>query len=143
MALSSKVKTGTIEQTVLFSNATPYDVFEALMDEKKHAAFTGGEAMISRKVNGTFTSFDGWATGKNIELVKDKKIVQTWRPDDWSEGVWSTCTYVIKTVPTGTEMTFTQVNVPKPFVKTVALGWYKYYWKPMQKFFDSRVNKKK
>ena len=75
------MKTRTIRQTVAFK-ATPHEVFEALMDSKKHSEFTGGKAKISRNVSGKFTAYDGYAEGTNLELVKDKKIVQTWRASD-------------------------------------------------------------
>ncbi len=41
------VSTKTVEQTVTF-NASPHDVYEALMDSYKHSQFTGAEAVISR-----------------------------------------------------------------------------------------------
>jgi len=40
-----------INQTVVFKT-TPHEVYEALMDSKKHAAFSGGAAKISRAIGG-------------------------------------------------------------------------------------------
>lgn len=45
--------TRTIRQILSF-HARAHDVFEMLMDEKKHALFTGGSARIDRNVGGTF-----------------------------------------------------------------------------------------
>jgi len=73
--------TRTIKQSVTIK-ASPHVVYEALMDSKKHAAFTGGKATISRKVGGKFSVFDEYAEGENLELVPDKKIVQSWRASD-------------------------------------------------------------
>jgi uncharacterized protein YndB with AHSA1/START domain len=70
-----------IQQTVTFK-ASPHDVYEALMDSKKHAAFSGGKASISRKVGGRISAYDGYITGKNIELIPDQEIVQDWRAVD-------------------------------------------------------------
>jgi uncharacterized protein YndB with AHSA1/START domain len=67
-----------INQTVVFKT-TPHEVYEALMDSKKHAAFSGGAAKISRAVGGEMMAYDDYITGKNIELIPDKKIVQDWR----------------------------------------------------------------
>ena len=67
-----------IHQTVTFK-ASPHDVYEALMDSKKHAAFTGGKASISRLVGGAIMAYDDYIAGKNVELVPDRKIVQDWR----------------------------------------------------------------
>lgn len=116
---------------------TPHQVFELWMDSTKHAAMTGGEAQISRQVGGTFQTFDGWASGKNLELVKDKKIVQTWRGDDWPAGHFSTLTVQLIKAPTGTKLLFTQVDVPADKAKDVAKGWREYYWVPMKKILST------
>ncbi len=76
------MKTKTPHQTIAFK-ASPHEVYEALMDSKKHTDFTDSKAVMSRDIGGKFTVFDGWASGENVELVKDKKIVQTWRSADW------------------------------------------------------------
>ena len=75
------VSTKTVEQTVIV-NASPHDVYEALMDSEKHSQFTGAEAVISREVGGFFTAYDGALSGVMLELVPDSKIVQTWRGSD-------------------------------------------------------------
>ena len=82
------MKTKTIKQSVTF-RAKPHDVYEALMDSDKHSRFTGGKAHISRQIGGKFSTFDGYSEGVNIELVPDKKIVQSWRAGDWPEGHYS------------------------------------------------------
>lgn len=126
------IKTQTIKQGAMLPG-TPHDVFELLMDEKQHAEFTGGEAKVSRSVGGSFVTFDGWASGKNVELVKDKKIVQTWRADDWPDGHYSTITIQLIKAPKDTKLLFTQTDVPIMFGKDVAKGWKEYYWEPMKK----------
>lgn len=126
------MKTTTIKQGGMFPG-TPHQVYELWMDAKKHGSFTGGTAKIDRKVGGKFTTFDGWATGENIELVPDKKIVQAWRGEDWPAGYYSTIT--IKLLPTkkGTKLIFTQKDVPVSVAKDVADGWRQYYWEPMKR----------
>ena len=92
-----------IKQTVTFK-ASPHEVYEALMDSKKHAAFTGGKASISREVGGSIMAYDEYITGKNIELVPDQKIVQDWRAVDWPEGYYSRVTFVLTAVPDGARL---------------------------------------
>jgi activator of HSP90 ATPase len=126
------MRTVSIKQGGMFPG-TPHDLFELWMDEKKHAAFTGGEAKVSRAVGGSFVTFDGWATGKNIELVKDKKIVQTWRADDWPLGHFSTLTIHLIKASKGTKLLFSQTDVPANKAKDISQGWKDYYWGPMKK----------
>lgn len=130
------MKTTSLRQSASFP-ASPHEMFELLMDAKKHAAFTGGEAAISRKVGGKFTTFDGWAEGKNLELVLDKKIVQTWRNSDWPEGHYSTITFELRKTKDGTRLTFTQTDLPSQFAKAIAQGWKDYYWEPMREMLTS------
>lgn len=124
-----------IVQTVTF-RASPHDVYEALMDSKKHAAFTGGKASISRRVGGKIAAYDDYIAGKNLELVPDKKIVQSWRAVDWPDGVYSTITFLLTTVPEGTRLDFTHVDVPDGSEEEFTQGWIDNYWEPMKKFLE-------
>src|SRR3989338_6505060 len=101
------METRTIKQKIIFK-ATPHEVYEALMDSKRHEKFTGAKASISRKVGGKVSAYDGWIEAENVELIPDKKIVQKWRGDDWPEGHFSVATFELKKIPQGTELAFTQ-----------------------------------
>ena len=72
------MKTKIIKQNIFFK-AAPHEIYEAFMDSRKHSKFTEGKAKIIREVGGNFTIDDGYITGTNVELVLDKKIVQSWR----------------------------------------------------------------
>ena len=129
------MKTKTIRQTITFK-ASPHDVYEALMDSRKHSEFTGGKAVISRKIGGKFTAYDGYAEGANLELVKDKKIMQKWRADDWPEGHYSTVTFELKKVEVGTKLKFTQTGVPEDQYGQIGDGWVEFYWDDMKKMLE-------
>lgn len=134
--MNEKIKTKTIRQTASF-DATPHRIYEMLMDSKLHSAFTGDEAKISRKVGGKFTTFSGWSYGKNLELVKDRKIVQSWRGDDWPKGHYSTVTFKLSRQGNGTKLEFIQTDVPESQYRDVSDGWKEYYWEKMKGFLDS------
>ena len=127
--------TKIIRQSVTFKS-TPHELYEALMDAKKHAKFTGGDASISRKVGGKFKVYDGYAEGTNLELITDEKIVQSWRGSDWLEGVYSRATFSMKTVAGGTRLLFTQSGVPEEYYEDVKQGWIDYYWQPMKEMLE-------
>ncbi len=130
-------KTKNIEQTVVFS-AKPHEVYGALMDSKKHAKFTGGRASVSRAVGGKFTAFDGYITGFNLELKKDKKIIQAWTCTEWPVGHYSVVTFSLKPVQQGTQLVFTHIGVPANKAASISSGWKEYYWKPMEKMFGGK-----
>ena len=125
----------TIRQTVRF-RASPQEVWELLMDSKKHAGFTGAEAKISREVGGKFTAYDGWIEGENLELVPGKRIVQKWRGRDWPEGHFSTATFELKKTKEGTELVFTQTGVPDKEAGHISQGWKEQYWGKMKKALE-------
>ncbi len=119
-----------IEQTVIFK-ASPHDVYEALMDSAKHAAFTGDEAFISREVGGEISAYGGYIRGINLELVPDRKIVQHWRAVDWPEGLYSTVTFLLTLNGDTTRLEFTHLGVPDGEEDNFAQGWIDNYWERM------------
>lgn len=114
---------------------SPDVLYDALMDEKKHSAFTNAKAIIDQKVGGKFSVWDGYVTGENLELVPNKKIVQSWSASDWPEDAVSKVTFVFNTAENGTELEFKHENIPKDFEKDVEKGWEDYYWKPLKEYF--------
>jgi activator of HSP90 ATPase len=125
--------TTTIKQTVSF-NALPHDVYELIMDEDKHSAFTGSKVTMSRKVKGKFDAFDGYVHGYNIELVQDYKIVQAWNfaEEGWDPEHFSICTFLIERSGEKTKLSFTQQFVPVKNAEDLKKGWKEFYWSPMK-----------
>ncbi|TSA46032.1 hypothetical protein D4R52_01375 [bacterium] len=123
----------TIKQSVVLKGS-PHQVYEMLMDEKIHAAFTGAGAKISRKKGGKFTAWDDYIEGTNLELVPDEKIVQKWRASDWPEGEYSEATFEMEKTKGGTKLTFTQTGMPDGNYADIKKGWVEFYWEPMEKF---------
>ncbi len=129
--------TKTIRQTVTF-NSPPSDIYELLMDSKKHTAFTGDKAVVSSKVGGSFTCYGNYIRGKNIELIPGELIMQEWRASDWPEGVTSTVTFRFAKTPAGTNLTFTQEGVPAEAIASIQQGWTDFYWDPMKRWLHNR-----
>jgi activator of HSP90 ATPase len=127
----------TIRQVATFKT-TPHEVYELLMDEKQHGKFTGGKAVISKNVGESFSIYDGDITGTNLELVPDRKIVQSWRYSDWPKDHFSKVTFSIKEISTGTYLNFTQSGVPEDKADEIAQGWKDYYWEPMKKILEKK-----
>jgi activator of HSP90 ATPase len=124
-----------IHQTVTFK-VSPHEVYEALMDSKKHAAFSGEKTEISRQVGGAIMAYDEYISGKNIELVPDKKIVQDWRAIDWPEGFFSRVTFELSVVPEGTRLKFTHSGLPEGTEEEFTQGWIDNYWEPMKVYLE-------
>ncbi len=135
--MTTSTKTKTIRQAVIFK-ASPHEVYETLMDSRKHAQFTGSKASISRKVGGRISAYDGYINGENLELVPDKKIVQKWGCSGWPKGHYSTATFLLEKTKAGTRMKFTQTGVPVEFYNDISQGWRDHYWQPMRAVLDKK-----
>jgi uncharacterized protein YndB with AHSA1/START domain len=129
------IETGTIKQKVII-DATPEEVYDAYMDSRIHSKFTGSKAVIVPKVGGRITAWDGYITGKNIELARGKRIVQSWSTTEWPEGYPpSILTITLKKVGDKTELAMVHSKVPKSQMKDYADGWRDYYWNLLQEYF--------
>ena len=124
------MRTRTVRQSVTFK-ASPREVYEVLMDSRKHSKLTGDKAIISRKVGGKFTVGE-YIQGVNLELVPNEKIVQSWRGSDWQEGHFSRAVFSLRAEGSVTRLTFTQTGVPEENYEEIRQGWHDYYWKPMK-----------
>lgn len=137
------MKTKSIKQTVTF-DATPDKIYNLIMDQKKHAAFTGTKVKMSNKVDGKFNAFDGYIHGYNIELVENKKIVQAWHfaEEGWPDDHYSICTFLLEPVGNKTRLDFLQNNIPEHKVDSLKDGWKQFYWNAMKAFLeaDSKSN---
>lgn len=124
--------TKSIRQTV-FLPAVPGQVYSALLESKQHAQFTGAPAKISAKVGGTFTCYDGYISGVNVELVPARRIVQAWRSQGWPKGCYSLVTFEFAKAPRGTtKLSFAQFGVPAGDVQAKSKGWRTHYWTPLK-----------
>ena len=131
------MKTKTIKQTAIF-HCAPLEVYNLLMNEKKHAQFTVAPAVISKKVGGKFSVYGNYATGENLELIAGKKIVQTWRSSDWPENATSVVTFSMQETKDGTRLSFTQTGVPEEDYESIKQGWIDFYWEPMKQMLESK-----
>ena len=132
------LKFSTITQSATIGS-TPDKVYDALMDSKSHAAFTGSPAKMSSAVGGKFTAWEGYIFGKNLELVKGKKIVQEWSTTEWPEGYPPSHLEISLTKSKGeTVLKMVHSRVPAAQRADYAEGWKSYYWKPLKAYFEAK-----
>ncbi len=121
------LKFGIIEQTVHF-NASPQELFDALLDHQKHSEFTGSPAATSRRTGARFTAGGGYISGKNIKLVKDRMIVQEWNPTERPEGYPSSrLEFTLTAKKNGTRLKMVHSKVPAERLEDYRKGWHTSY----------------
>lgn len=119
--------------------ATPQAVYQAWLDSAAHSAMTGGEAEASSQLGAPHSAWDGYITGKNLELGPGMRIVQTWRTSRFAvDDPDSTITVVLTPVKTGTKLTLTHRGVPDGQTSYQKHGWRDHYFEPMKAYFAAQ-----
>ena len=125
----------TITQRQLIP-AKPMQVYEALINARKHAEFTGSKATCESKVGGKFTAWDGYISGRNLILEPGRRIVQEWKTTEWpADYPPSNVEFTFKKCREGTELTMIHSKVPAEQADSYRQGWIDFYWKPLKQYF--------
>lgn len=117
-------------------NASPTDVYNALLDAALFTRMSGGaEAEIDPAPGGAFSCFGGMITGRNIECEPARRIVQAWRVKNWDSGVYSIVRFDFEPEDGGTRVVLHHAAFPSEHQSHLEQGWHRNYWNPLQKLW--------
>jgi uncharacterized protein YndB with AHSA1/START domain len=122
----------SIHQEVNLS-ALPARIYRALVDSKEFADVTGAPASGDSTEGAAFSSFGGHITGRHVELVPGKRIVQAWRAKTWPEGVYSIVRFELVPDGKGTKLVFDHEGFPEDAKEHLSRGWHDMYWEKIAK----------
>lgn len=122
-----------LHQEVEF-NASAQRIYDVLLNSKDFAAFSGAPANIGVEVGSAFAMFDGKIVGRNVELISGRRIVQAWRPTDWSPGVYSLVKFELTTQGSQTKIALDHTGFPEGTFDHLNVGWKLKYWDPLRKY---------
>jgi activator of HSP90 ATPase len=126
-----------IQQSVEFEKTTPEELFDILLDSRKHAEIIKAEVRISRREGDSFSAFNGMLTGKNLAIVPNKMIVQSWRGNVWKDDdLDSIVIMTFSSTKRGAKIDLIHANVPDQFVKVEK--WKELYWAPMKAYLSTK-----
>ena len=135
----AKLATRTITQSVTI-RATPVEVYDALVNAKKHAEFTGVPATSANKIGGKFTAWDGYISGKYLKLEPGRKILEEWSTRDWPANFPpSVIELTFAKADGGMRLSMLQTEVPAAQAANYRKGWKDYYWNPLKKYFAAKA----
>ena len=112
-------------------------IYKAWLDSNVHSKMTGGEAKCSAVVGESFSAWDAYIEGRNLELFPYEKIVQSWRTSDFEVGqADSKLTLLLTDNAEGCQLTLIHAEIPEgqPDYKQ---GWEDHYFTPMKEYFKS------
>lgn len=119
--------------------ASPAEVYAAWLDSDSHAAMTGGSpAIINNEVDQPFTAHNAYLWGKNLELIPNQKIVQSWRTTGFNATDEDSRIEVkLEEHSDGTLLTLMHSHVPIQEAH-VEQGWVTHYFEPMIEYFNKQ-----
>jgi activator of HSP90 ATPase len=133
----------TVIQKVVFKNIGAATLYSMYLDSKHHTALTGGNpAKITPKEGAKFSAYDGYHGGKNLQLVKNRLIVQSWSGSDWAKTD-NDSTLILTFEQKGKDAILNMVhaNVPDNQYKGIKQGWIDYYWTPWKAYLATLKKK--
>lgn len=115
-------------------NAGSGRLYAALLNSKQFSAFSGAPAQIDPTAGGAFSLFGGLISGRNVELVPNERIVQAWRPGDWTAGVYSLVRMELVVRGAHTQIILDHTGFPEGRFEHLNSGWKNHYWDPLAKY---------
>ncbi|PSS03412.1 activator of Hsp90 ATPase [Coniella lustricola] len=134
----SVVNTTTVTDTEEF-RTTAEELYKTFTDPQRIAAFTRAPPKVfdGAKKGGKFEIFGGNVTGEYLELEENKKIVQSWRLQQWPAGHHSTLEIEFdqNDVDSVTVMRVNWTGVPVGQEEVTKENWQNYYVHSIKRTF--------
>jgi activator of HSP90 ATPase len=115
-------------------NAEPSDVYAALTNPYTIELWSGYPAEMSTEPGSDFSLWEGDITGRNLEFIPDRKVVQEWYFGEQAEK--SVVTIDIIKDGENSMVTVEQNNIPDDDFAEIAEGWREYYIGAIISFFN-------
>jgi activator of HSP90 ATPase len=120
------------EQTL---NASPRAVYDALTTAATFGEMTSAPASIDSAEGGEFSLFGGMISGRNIECLPGRRLVQAWRAKAWDEGVYSVVRFELHAEGSQTRAVLDHAGYPDGTGEHLDEGWHPNYWAPLARLF--------
>jgi len=117
--------------------AAPTTLYLAWLSAEQHSAMTGGTAKIDPEVGGKFTAWNGYITGKLVNLDLGRRIVMAWRTTDFPREAGDSRVEVhFEALGGSTRLTILHTEIPEGQGEKYRVGWNDNYFGPMRTFFS-------
>ena len=115
---------------------SPHVVYSAWLDSGQHGAMTGSKATVEPNVGGRMSAWDGYISGKLVQLDLGRRIIQSWRTTDFPKGAPDSRVEVhFEAVYDGTRVTILHSDIPEGQGEKYRQGWQEFYFQPMRAYF--------
>jgi activator of HSP90 ATPase len=128
----------TVNQSVTLP-APAKKLYAMYLSPRAHGAIVGGKVQIGSRPGTRFRAFGGALSGRMLQTIPGRLIVQAWRSRAFRKGD-ADSTLILRFTPKGRSgrIDLVHVNVPNHDYRGVSKGWKNYYWKPWRKVLAGR-----
>lgn len=117
--------------------AKPEAVYHAWLSSKGHTAMTGGEAICTKRIGSTFTAWDDYIRGKNLELKPNAYIKQSWRTVEFKADQPDSIVEIFLEPKGNGQCKLTLIHTGlTPADLKYKQGWVDSYFEPMKVYFE-------
>jgi activator of HSP90 ATPase len=129
-----------ISRRVLFKGVSVATLFDLYLDAKKHAAAIGAPVHMQNKEGSRFRGHGEYIRERNLQLVKNRLIVQSWRGSDCDKST-SDSTFILLFEQEGSHAVthMTHGEVPDEMMQDIKQGWKTFYWEPWKKYLKGQA----
>lgn len=126
----------TVTDKVVFENTTPSKIYDMYTNAQIHAAFSGAPAEVTDKVGDNMIVFGGYIKGKNVHLVPNELIVQTWKAEGMDMKEDSIVSMRLVEAGRDTHLYLTHADIPEGKGDAMLQGWDEWYWSKMKAYLQ-------
>jgi activator of HSP90 ATPase len=129
----------TIFKTVVLP-ASAEELFSMYMDPAIHGEFTGAPARISDEAGSVFEAFGGLLTGRTLQVVKPRLIIQSWRSVNFADDDADSTLIIMFTQEEDNagRIDLVHLDVPESDYQGVSGGWESRYFAPWLEYLQAR-----
>ena len=114
--------------------AAPEEIYQAIVNKKSIELWTGESAIMSEEAGSEFSLWDDAISGRNLEFIKNKLVVQQWYFGDQEEP--SIVTIKLHDHKKGTSVELNHTNIPDDEFNDFAEGWDHSYFAGIREFVE-------
>ncbi len=130
-----------IEQTYII-NAPPEQVWQALTDPEVISQWSGAPAVFTAEPGTAYSLWGGDIGGTIVEVVPQERLVQTWKPGNWTVEN-SVVTFKLTPTDGGTRIDLAHEEVQDWDYDGTNEGWDIYYLGEIKRMLDAKASKKR
>jgi activator of HSP90 ATPase len=113
-------------------------LYSAWLSSEEHSQMTGSLAIVSANVGDSFEAWDGYIQGKNLELERPSRILQSWRTTEFEESDEDSLLEIMfEKDGSGTKITIRHSALPEHGMQ-YQQGWIDSYFSPMKEYFANK-----